>query len=245
MRIQKLLTVVLIAFISWPLYAQHDEQLWLDFQVSYPFANRYLLENTTSYQTLLNKDGKWRNLSISPTFEYVLFTRLDLVSEIPMGYTLQKEGVSSFEISPIVGGRFHITQNRKIDLRFLLRYQVRAFHEIEANDWEISNRTRLKGEIYWSINRPNLYNDKLWYAFTDYEEFIVLDQQVDERFANRRRARVGLCYRLSYKHRFDISYTLQSSRDEIDGDFISNDSVIQLKYKLYLNPPTLSPPPTN
>jgi hypothetical protein len=171
------------------LYAQRDEQLWLDFQVSYPFANRYLLENTTSYQTLLNKDGKWWNLSISPTFEYVLFTRLDLVSEIPMGYTLQKEGVSSFEISPIVGGRFHITQNRKIDMRFLLRYQVRAFHEIEANDWEISNRTRLKGEIYWSINRPNLFTDKLWYAFTDYEEFIVLDQQLDERFANRRRAR--------------------------------------------------------
>jgi hypothetical protein len=73
MRIQKLLTVLLIGFTSGSLFAQRDEQLWLDFQVSYPFANRYLLENSTSYQTLLNKDGKWWNLSISPTFEYVLF----------------------------------------------------------------------------------------------------------------------------------------------------------------------------
>ena len=216
-------------------YAQ-DEQLWLDFQLSYPFANRYLLENTTSYQTLLNEDGKWRNISMSPTFEYVLLTRLELTAEIPFGYTKQTEGVSSWEISPIVGGRFHITQNKKIDTRFLLRYQVRAFHEIEAEDWEVSNRTRLKGEIYWSINGPNLFTDKLWYFFADYEEFLVFDHQVDERYANRRRGRIGIGYRLSYAHRFDLSFTRQSSRNEIEGAFITNDNVIQFKYKLFLNP---------
>ncbi|MBL7876924.1 MAG: DUF2490 domain-containing protein [Cyclobacteriaceae bacterium] len=237
---------LLLLFPFWLLsvtisMAQSDEQLWLDFQLSYPFANRYLLENTTSYQTLLNENGKWWNLSISPTFEYSLFTRLDLISEIPLGYTLQKEGVNTFEISPMVGGRFHITQNRKIDTRFLLRYQTRAFHEIDASNWEISNRTRLKGEIYWSINGPNLFNDKLCYAFADYEEFIVLDQQLDERYANRRRGRVGIGYRLNYKHRFDLSYIHQSSRNEIEGEFISNDNIIQLKYKLYLNPVVIVP----
>lgn len=241
MRIQKLLTVILIAFISWPLYAQRDEQLWLDFQVSYPFANRYLLENTTSYQTILNEASKWRAFSLDPVFEYVLFTRLDLLSEIPMAYTVQKEGVSSMEIDPMVGVRFHISQNNKVDARFLLRYQLRAFRQIEAEDWDVSNRTRLRGEVYWSINGPNMFTDKLWYLFTDYEEFIVLDQQLDERFANRRRARIGLGYRLSYKHRFDLSYTRQSSRNEIDRDFISNDNVIQLKYKMFLNPATQAP----
>ena len=229
-----MLTTLLV--LAYPSIAQKHEQLWFDFQVSYPFANRYLIENTTSYQTVVSKDDKWRSVAISPNFEYLITRNLDFLFEVPIAYTLQKEGVNSFEISPMIGGRFHITQNRRLDTRILWRYQVRSFHEIEAADWETSNRTRLRGEIYFSINGPNLYTDKLWYLFGDYEEFFVLDQQVNERFANRRRARVGIGYRLSYKHRFDVSYTLQSSRDEIDGAFIRTDNVLQLRYKMYLNP---------
>jgi hypothetical protein len=232
---KKLLCLAICVVIFSPAFSQY-EQLWLDFQLSYPFGNRYLLENTTSYQTLLTEEGKWRSINIGPTFEYVMLPWMDLVSEIPMGYTKQTEGSSSFEISPIVGARFHITQGRKIDTRFLLRYQVRAFRQVEDRDWDISNRTRLRGEIYICINGPNLFTDKLWYVLLDYEEFVVLDQQLDERYANRRRARMGLAYRMSYKHRFEVSYTLQSSRNEIEGEFISNDNVIQLKYKMYLNP---------
>lgn len=226
-------SLILISFSS---VAQQHNQLWFDFQVSYPFANRYLIENTTSYQTVLSKNDKWGSFAIDPNFEYIISTRLDFLFEVPIAYTHQKEGTNSFEVSPMIGGRFHITQNKRLDTRILWRYQVRSFRQVEAAEWETSNRTRLRGEIYFSINGPNLYTDKLWYAFGDYEEFFVLDQQVNERFANRRRARVGVGYRLSYKHRFDVSYTLQSSRDEIDGAFISTDNVIQLKYKLYLNP---------
>lgn len=222
------------------VYAQQNEQLWLEVQTSYPFANRYLVENTASYQSLLSEEGKWRSVAISPTFEYILFTRLELTSEISIGYTLQKEGVNTWELAPMIGGRVHITQGKRVDTRFLWRYQTRAFHEIEAKDWEVSNRTRLRGEIYVSINRPNLFNDKLWYAFADYEEFFVLDQQLNERYANRRRGRIGLGYRLSYQHRFDLSYTLQSSRNEIEGEFLSTDNVIQFKYKLFFNPPNVS-----
>jgi len=220
--------------------AQRSEQLWLDFQLSYPFANRYLLENTTSYQTLLKKDGKWRSFSISPTFEYTLFTWLDLLSEIPIGYTQQSEGTNTFEFTPIVGGRFTLTQNKRVTTRLTWRYQVRAFREIEDHDWDVSNRTRLKGEILIALNKPNLFTDKVWHAFLDYEEFIVLDQQLDERFANRRRARIGLGYRLNYQHRFDLSYARQSTRNELEGEFISADNIIQFKYKLYIrwSPPT-------
>lgn len=89
------------SIISLPLLAQKDEQLWFDYQLSYPFGNRYLLENTTTYQTLLNKDRKWRSISISPTFEYNLFRKLDLLSEIPIGYTKQYQGISTFEITPM------------------------------------------------------------------------------------------------------------------------------------------------
>ncbi|HEX5169124.1 MAG TPA: DUF2490 domain-containing protein [Cyclobacteriaceae bacterium] len=234
--LQRLCCLMILVICFFPTFSQRSEQLWLDFQLSYPFANRYLLENTASYQTLLSKEGKWRNLSISPVFEYVLINWIDLLSEIPIGYTNQTDGVSSFEIMPMVGARFYITQGKRIDMRFVLRYQVRAFRQIEDDDWDYSNRTRVRGEMFLCINGPNLFTDNLWYGFLDYEEFLVLDQQLDERFANRRRARIGLAYRLNYKHRFELSYTRQTSRNEIEGDFTSGDNVIQAKYKMFLNP---------
>jgi Protein of unknown function (DUF2490) len=234
--IRKLICITMISFIPFTILAQRDNQLWLEHQLSYPFGGKYLLENTTAYQTLLNPTNKWRSLSFSPTFEMSVISWLDLLSEVGIAYTLQKENTNTFEIAPMVGGRFFITQNKKIDTRFVWRYQQRNFKEIESGDWMSSNRTRLRGEVFVSINGPNLFTDKLWYVFADYEEFIVVDQQLEERFANRRRARIGVGYRLNYKHRFDLGYTLQTSRNEIDDAFTGTDNVIQFKYKMFLNP---------
>lgn len=230
---------VIVTFLFFSIIqsqAQRDEQLLLEHQLSYPFGGRYLLENTTAYQTLLNPENKWRSFSISPTFEMSLIRWLDLLSEVGIAYTLQQENTNSFEISPMVGGRFFFTQGKKIDTRFVLRYQQRNFKDVESGEWSNSNRTRLRGEIFVSINGPNLFTDKLWYTFADYEEFIVFDHQLEERFANRRRARIGVGYRLNYKHRFELGYTIQTARDEINDEFTGADNVIQLKYKLYLNP---------
>ena len=234
-RPEKLSIISLLVFYFSTAHAQRDEQLWLEFQFDYPFANKYLFEISAAYQTLLTED-RWRSVGLSPTFEYVLFTRLDLTAELPIAYTMQQEGTTSFELAPLVGFRFHITQNKRIDTRFIVRYQQRYFRQVEDEDWDISNRTRLRGEIWISINRPNLFNDNLWYTFLDYEEFIVLDEQLDERYANRRRGRIGVGYRLNYKNRFEIAYTLVSSRNEIEGEFNNDDNVIQLRYKMFLNP---------
>lgn len=222
--------------VIFPCWAQRDEQLWLEFQLSYPFGGRYLLENTTSYSTLLNPDNKWRSLAISPTFEMSLVRWLDLVSELGFAYTNQTEDASTIEIAPMVGGRFFITQGKKLDTRIVLRYQPRSFKNLETGDWTSSNRSRFRIEMFYSINGPNLFTDKLWYLFADYEEFTVFDQQVEERFANRRRARLGVGYRFTYKHRVDLGYTLQNARNEIDGTFTGADNVIQIKYKMFLNP---------
>ncbi len=236
-RITKVLGIsVALLSAGIPAFAQTGRQLWMEWQVSYPFANRYLVENTLAYQTLLAKNEKWSSISMSPTFEMTLLPKLDLTAEVPLGYTHQTNSLSSFEISPIIGARFHVTQNRKIDIRLLTRFQSRNVHQIEADVWEHKGRFRVKGEVWYSINRPNLFTDNLWYTFLDYEEFVVVDDQVKERFANLRRARVGLGYRLNYMHRLDLIYTWQYSRDEIGSGFDQTDSVIQLKYKMFLNP---------
>lgn len=219
--------------------AQTGKQLWVEWQISYPFANRYLVENTFTYQTLLSGGEKWNSLSLSPTFEMVLTPKFELTSEVPIGWTRQTNNMSTFEVSPLAGVRYHITQGKRIDTRLHARVQSRNVHQIESDVWEHKGRFRLKGEAWISITGPNLFTDKLLYGFVDYEEFVVVDEQVKERFANLRRARVGLGYRLNYTHRFDLIYTWQYSRDEIGDVFGQSDSVIQIKYKMFLNP---SPP---
>jgi hypothetical protein len=231
-----LICIALYSLTSLPAFAQREEQLWLEHQISYPFGGKYLLENVSAYQTLLNPEDKWRSLSISPTFEMTVLTWLDLLSEVGISYTLQKKNTSTFEIAPMVGGRFFITQGKKVDTRFVLRYQERTFKEIGTGDWTTSNRVRLRGEVFVCLNGPNLFSDNLWYSFADYEEYVVLDQQLEERYANRRRFRVGAGYRLNYQHRFDLGYTIQTSRNEIDEDFTGTDNVIQFKYKMFLHP---------
>ena len=212
------------------------QQLWLDYQEDYPFANQYLFEVTGSYQTNAWSDNSWRNYSLTPTLEWQWFQYLDVLFNVPIAYTVQTEDFNSFELDPSVGLRYHITQNKRITSRLVFKLEERIFRNVADEEWEFSNRLRLKGEILISLNGPNLFQDNLWWTILDYEEFFVTDQQLDERFANRRRGRVGLGYRLNYRNRFELIYTLQSSRDEIGGDYNRLDNVLQLRYKMFLNP---------
>lgn len=240
--VQKFCTLFICLAGSFSSVAQKHQQVWLDYQLDLPFKNQYLFEVTTSYQTVLTDSAKWRSMSISPVFEYHYLNRLDFLSGIPFFYTNQTTNYNSFEIAPYIGARFHITQNKRIDSRLIFKLEERFFQNLETHSWEESNRMRLKAEAWVAINRQNLFQDNLWYAILDYEEFIVVDEQVNERYANRLRARFGIGYRLNYKNRFEIIYTLQSSRNEIHGDLISNDNVLQLRYKMFLNPSLINRP---
>jgi hypothetical protein len=237
-------TCLIICLVSMQSVAQNDEQLWLDYQLDHPFRNIYLWEVTASYQNLLSRGSRWTNYNITPTFEYYGVRKVDFTFSVPYAYTLQSDTLNSYELDPILEARYNFTQGQRVDARLALKYEHRFFHEVEANDWNNANRVRIKGEIYVSITQPNLFTDKLLYSFVDYEEFFVLDKQLDERYSNRHRLRFGLGYRLSYRDRFEICYTLQASRNEIGEAFNRTDNVIQLRYKMFLNftPPRQTTP---
>jgi hypothetical protein len=211
------------------------QQLWLDYQVDYPFQNDYLLQLGGSYQSSIGAENKWRNLMLTPTFEWGPFQFLDFIATAPMSFTVQSEDYNSFEVDPALGVRYHVTQNRRITSRLIFKFEERVLRDLENEDWQTSTRLRLKGEIFVSLNGPNLYQDNLWWTILDYEVFYVTDEQLDERYANRQRGRIGLGYRLNYKNRFEVLYTLQSSKDEIYGELHRLDNVIQLRYKMYLH----------
>src|ERR1043165_460653 len=121
----KCLVIALTCTMPISLNAQRSNQLWLDYQLDLPFANQYLFELGVSYQTVL--DGpKWRNINMSPTFEYQFFRRVDLIATIPMNYTLQKEGANSFGVDPSLGARLHVTQNKRVESRLIFKAEHRS-----------------------------------------------------------------------------------------------------------------------
>ena len=236
MKIMSICVTFTACVCCYPARSQQSTQTWFDFVMDYPFRSQYLAELELSYQSMLDGDSTWRSYNITPTFEYQFFTSVDLVASAPLSYTVQTEDSETFESRITLETRWHITQNKRVNTRFVLKGDKRFFQDMETREWDSSTRIRFKLEATVAINRPNLYQDKLWYAITDYEQFIVMDKQLEERYANRRRGRLGAGYRLDYKNRFELIYTLQVSRDEIQDSFESTDNVLQLRYKMFLNP---------
>ena len=202
----------------------------------YPFANIWTADAEVSYQTLVSGGDKWRSLQFTPGIQRNMTTRIDLFASLPVYYTVQAPGYVTWEtrFSPSV--RFIYTANGRVESRSVVRYDFRAVKP-HGEDWMVSNRTRVTLDFIFALNKPNIYQDNLWYALLDGEVFFVLDQDIQERFANLRKARLGLGYRLSYKHRFELIYQVHKSRTTIDQPFDTRDNIFRARYIMVLNPP--------
>jgi len=214
------------------LQAQTNEQLWEEYMLNYPFANSFNLENAFTYSTLLGKP-KWRAYDYSACLEWSVTNRIDLIGQTVVSYTNQTDSYNTLELRPIVGTRFYFTPNKRIQTKLLLRVEQRNFQNLDTKEWDQQYRPRVRAETIIPINKKSYYEDKLWYAMTDVEWLYKTDD-VEERFANRFRWRIGAGYRLSYSLRFEFLYMLQQSKNTIDGDFESSDNIFRFRVKQYL-----------
>ena len=152
-----------------------------------------------------------------------------------LSYTNQTESYNTFEARAMIGTRIFITPNSRVVTRLLLRFEQRNFKNLDTDEWETTYRPRGRAEVLVPINGKTLYEDNLWYAIADAEVFLAVDDDVDERFANRYRLRIGVGYRLSYSSRFELIYMNQHSKNAITESFESTDNIIRFRFKHYLN----------
>ncbi len=212
-----------------------NNQLWVEYMANYPFLNSWNVELAASYSELL-EEPKWRALDFQITPEYALSPHVDLQGAFLVNRTNQYQSLSSTEVREMLGARIHLTPFSRVLTRFLARFEHRNLYYAETDSYQQSNRTRIRFETVIPLNRKSMYDgDKLWYALADAEAFIVLDQNVSERFANRYRIRAALGYRLSYTWRFELMYTLQQSRNTIAGDFNTTDNLFRIRIKHFLH----------
>jgi len=212
--------------------AQTTTQVWNEYMLNYPFANSFNLENAFTYSTLIGTP-KWRALDYSPTVEWSVTSHVDLLAQTVLSYTNQTESYNTFEVRPALGARYYFTPNRRIQTKLLLRVEQRNLKNLETKEWDQTYRPRIRGEVIVPINRDSYFVDDLWYAMTDVE-WLVKTDDVEERFANRFRWRVGGGYRLNYGLRFEFLYLLQQSRNTLEDDFETSDSIFRFRVKQYL-----------
>jgi hypothetical protein len=230
-----LLALVVLFQISTPLLAQNTaNQLWIEYMLYYPFANAYNLETIVTYSTSLNQP-RWRAADIQATLTRSLSSHIDIQAGLHTSRTIQNEETTTNEIRETLGAHFHFTPNKRVLTRLLVRFEQRNQKKIDSDGWSHSTRSRLRFETLTPINRKKMSENKLWYAIVDAEVFIVMDHDLQERYANRYRLRSGIGYRLSYPWRFEFVYTLQKSKNTIDGDFYTSDNLFRVRIRHYLN----------
>jgi len=224
----------LLLISSFPLRAQKtNTQLWFEYMLNYPFANSFNLENSFTYSTLL-ESPRWYAIDYAPSLEWSVTSNIDVIGQVVFSYTKQNESYNTFELRPVIGSRIHITPNKRILTRVLLRLEQRNLQNLETKEWNQVYRPRIRFESIIPISHSSYYKDKLWYGLLDAEWLFVTDD-VEERFANRFRVRAGAGYRLNYNLRVELLYMNQQSRDETEDGFVSSDNVIRFRIKHYVN----------
>lgn len=234
-RLSSLLLVGVAFVLGAPVYGQQLSQAWAELLIDRPFKGKNLIEVGMMYQRQIHDANPWQAISVTPDYERSVNRYLDLIGNATLSYTRQNDTFNTLEITPSLGARLYFTPGKRVELRFMARGEYRYFYLQEEDRFQRSGRIRLRPELIIPINRPSYNLNKQWYAITDFEYFLVLDQQVSERYANKIRYRAGLGYRFNFNFRVEMLYMYQKSRNEIGTGFDNRDSILRLRMKWYIS----------
>ncbi len=233
--VKKILVVVFFMCFGTFSKAQSNQQIWLEYMLTHPFANTWELEHDIRYATTLSSP-QWRAFRYYPSLSWSFSENLDFLGGLAFIYAIQPDSDNTFEIREMLGFRVHITPNKRILTRLLVRGENRNLHDTETKDWSSSNRLRLRGEAIIPFNNPTMFNkDKLVYGIVDAEWFFTFDKDLNERFANRFRLRTGVGYRFNYNVRVEFIYSYQESRNQQDDANPTHDNIYRFRFRHFIN----------
>jgi len=245
--------VLLYAMVG-PAVAQTNLQLWGDLSLNWLRSDRLAYALDIEPQALVaNTDPdspSWRTFGVTPNVEYSAKRWLDLIGEIGTGVTHQTDGLSSFELSPRAGFRFHLFSRdlphvigRRLSLadlppkrRFVVRDRLlveqRNLFYNQDEPTSSTLRVRNRVEFQLALNRPKVTDDGSRTLLADWEWFLPLDDPA-ERFASRQRIRSGLAFRRNFTWRAELVYVWTRSRDTTDEVFSTSDNAISFTVRRF------------
>ncbi|HQU99670.1 MAG: DUF2490 domain-containing protein [Bacteroidia bacterium] len=228
------LSITLI-FQNEAVIAQSSEQVWLEYMLNIPIKTKYNIEFASTYATEI-ETPKWHSLDFQITPEVALNKHVDFMAAILGSHTYQAKSVTTKEIREMIGVRLHIAPDKRVKTRLLTRLEHRNLYSDESEIWETNMRLRIRAETITPLVLDKVYtSNNQCYMIADLEQFISLNHEVHERFANRLRARLGIGYLIHYGLRLELVYTLQLSKNNFEDGYNSTENIFRFRLKQYLN----------
>jgi hypothetical protein len=217
--------VLLLALVALPASADDLEtQAWANFTMGWNRSEKVYLELDLEPKVLVSGEPRWRNLDVTPAFEYYPSSWIDLTGEATIGSTLQSDDLRTNELTVRAGVRTYLLKHVRDTLRHentplgrvsvasLFRVEARNFWYSDDTESQHSFRFRARLESKAPINHADLTADRTFYVLADVEAFVPIGPGVEERFASKYRLRVGLGYRINARQRVDLLYLRDSVR---------------------------------
>ena len=233
-----------------PARAQTNAQLWTNVTFDWLRSARLAYELDVEPKVLLKPEpGEpgWRNIDLTPNVEYSARSWLDVVAEVTAGRTKQTDDIDTFEFTPRAGLRFHVfsrnmptlaphllelAPKRRVVVRDLFRIESRNFIS-RGGGTESSSSVRVRNRLEFlsPLNKDKLTDDGARYFMADWEWFVPIGGQPEERFASKQRIRAGFGYRRNVRWRFEAQYIWNRSRDTISDSFTTSENILDFRLK--------------
>jgi hypothetical protein len=227
-------------------------QVWFNVTPGWSLGEHAYWELDAEPKWQVSGGEQWRNLDLTPVVEYYPLDWLDLSAEATVGRTHQLDGLNTFEVTERIGARLrlfgriwsgvrrlpgleseHLPLTR-VDVSTLVRLEQRNFFYSDATPDSHGWRLRLRAEGKLALNHSRLAQDRTLYALGDVEYFQPIGEEVEERYVNKMRVRLGLGYRPSARTRVEAIYIRDWNRDSPEAYYAGQDTqAVDLRWKLF------------
>lgn len=243
------LLAILIVLGSLIVRAQSssDWQMWSNLVVGTDVGNRLYVHADARHRTIIGENNdKWRSSGFLVRGDYsvgkFVNTSLDFVYMV----TKQTEIANSTEHSQRIGVKVFFFRNgynlfkphkgeegvsTRWEFNNFTRFEHRMFNYSKDADydhfWRMRNRTQAK----YALNRERLNENNLVKIAADFEFFVPLSKEPEERYLSKIRFRIGPEYRYSYRWRFRLMYAFDYSGDGVSRDENIENQMIVFRIK--------------
>ena len=205
------------------------EQFWITAELRYSLNVAFEMKTKLEYRGVYDSGERWRGGNLTQEFIYFLFPTVDMIGAFRVFHTSQNDTIVRTEIRPTIGAKVDVLRKGRFVIDNHLRFEWRQFffNYSELND--SSARLRNKFRVTFAVNRERPYLNKTFYLIAAFEFFMVRDEELKERFANRHRFEAGVGYRFDDNWRLVMTYYRQYSRNQIQDSFNTKENILQIK----------------
>ena len=231
--------VILLVCIAIPaaLHSQEENsrhinnQLWGYYYQYYNFKPGWQFYGEVGARTVL-EEWSWFTTYIRPTIKWKKHKLWELHGGIGLFYSIDTDGVNTFELRPWQGFRVNWPNFKHIRFNHYFRLEERFNFPTDNWNLEFNLRIRyrlaLKADIYTFKDESNIFLP------VSLEFFGNIGQQLTEKFSNRTRLSIGAGYRMNEQWTFELHFVAQTSRTGEDDKFKTSDRLFQIRVRRYL-----------